>query len=145
MSVFRKYPATFWVANVMEIFERMAWYGFYAVSSLYITDSVTDGGLGLTSEQRGVIQGIIPFLLYLFPVVTGALGDKFGYKRTFFTAYLIMTPAYFFLGEPTGSGASSSCSCWSRSGPRRSSRWSWARSATSRRTRPRPWASASST
>ena len=73
MSVFRKYPPTFWVANSMEIFERMAWYGFYAVSSLYITGAPETGGLGFSSEQRGIIQGIIPFLLYLFPVVTGAL------------------------------------------------------------------------
>jgi POT family proton-dependent oligopeptide transporter len=102
MSVFRKYPPTFWVANTMEIFERMAWYGFYAVSSLYITGSPETGGLGFTSEQRGIMQGIIPFLLYLFPVVTGALADKFGYKRTFFVAYLILTPGYWMLGRPDG-------------------------------------------
>jgi POT family proton-dependent oligopeptide transporter len=102
MSVFRKYPPTFWVANTMEIFERMSWYGFYAVSSLYITGAPETGALGLSSEQRGIIQGIIPFLLYLFPVVTGALADKFGYKRTFFVAYAILTPGYFLLGRPDG-------------------------------------------
>ncbi|MEJ2721146.1 MAG: MFS transporter, partial [bacterium] len=96
------FPATFWIANTMEIFERMAWYGFYAVSSLYITGAKSEGGLGLTSEQRGIIQGIIPFLLYLFPIVTGALGDKFGFKRTFLTAYLIMTPSYWLMGRPEG-------------------------------------------
>ncbi len=99
---FQRFPGTFWLANTMEIFERMAWYGFYAVSSLYITGSVESGGLGLSSEKRGIIQGIIPFLLYLFPVVTGALADKFGYKRTFFTAYAIMTPAYYLMGQPDG-------------------------------------------
>jgi POT family proton-dependent oligopeptide transporter len=96
------FPAAFWIANTMEIFERMAWYGFYAVSSLYITGPKSEGGLGLASEQRGIIQGIIPFLLYLFPVVTGALGDKFGFKRTFFVAYLIMTPSYWLMGRPDG-------------------------------------------
>jgi len=102
MPFFQKFPGAFWLANTMEIFERMAWYGFYAVSSLYITGSVESGGLGLSSEKRGIIQGIIPFLLYLFPVVTGALADKFGYKRTFFTAYAIMTPAYYLMGQPDG-------------------------------------------
>ena len=38
MSVLRKFPATFWVANTMEIFERMAWYGWFAVASLYMTN-----------------------------------------------------------------------------------------------------------
>ncbi|MCK5687814.1 MFS transporter, partial [Myxococcota bacterium] len=101
-SIWKQFPGVFWAANTMEIFERMAWYGWFAVSSLYITGSVESGGLGFTSEQRGIIQGIIPFILYLMPVVTGALADKFGYKRTFFVAYSIMTPAYFLLGQPTG-------------------------------------------
>ena len=39
---------SFWVANVMEIVERMAWYGFDALSSIYMCDAVSDGGLGLT-------------------------------------------------------------------------------------------------
>ena len=52
----KSYPATFWVANTMEIFERMAWYGFYALSSLYITGPKETGGLGFTSVQRGQIQ-----------------------------------------------------------------------------------------
>ena len=41
----KSFPATFYVANTMEIFERMAWYGFFAVSSLYITGPVETGAL----------------------------------------------------------------------------------------------------
>ena len=93
------FPATFYVANVMEIFERMAWYGFFAVSSLYITSPTADGGLGFSSLQRGVLQGVIPFLLYLFPVITGALADRYGYRRTFLVAFSIMVPAYYLLGQ----------------------------------------------
>lgn len=94
-----KFKQSFWVANTMEIFERLAWYGFFAVSSLYITGSIKEGALGFTSEQRGVLQGIIPFILYLMPVVFGALGDRFGYKKTFIIAYAIMVPAYYLLGQ----------------------------------------------
>ena len=94
-----KFPQSFWIANTMEIFERMAWYGFFSVSSLYITGAVSEGGLGFTSEQRGTLQGVITFILYLLPVLTGALADRFGYKRTFFIAYAIMVPAYFLLGQ----------------------------------------------
>jgi dipeptide/tripeptide permease len=45
------FPRSFWVANAMEIFERMGWYGFYAVSTLYLTAPIADGGLG-TEFQR---------------------------------------------------------------------------------------------
>ncbi len=95
------FPPTFYVANVMEIFERMAWYGFYALSTLYMTSPIIQGGLGFTSIQRGILQGIIPFLLYLLPVITGALADRYGYKRMFIIAFSIMTPAYFLLGQFT--------------------------------------------
>ena len=37
------FPQSFWVANAMEIFERMGWYGFYAVSTLYLTSPIADG------------------------------------------------------------------------------------------------------
>ena len=65
----------------------MAWYGFFAVSSLYITGAVGDGGLGFSDEDRGVLQGVVTFFLYLFPVVTGALADRYGYKRMPFAAF----------------------------------------------------------
>ena len=99
LAQIKSYPAAFWVANTMEIFERMAWYGFFAVSSLYITGPVETGGLGFTSEQRGTLQGVITFILYLLPVLTGALADRFGYKKTFALAYAVMVPAYYLLGQ----------------------------------------------
>ncbi len=95
------FPRTFWVSNSMEIFERMAWYGFWAVSTLYLTAPVEDGGLGFSSEQRGLIQGIVPFILYLLPVLTGALADRYGYKKTLIIAYSILTPGYYLLGQFT--------------------------------------------
>jgi hypothetical protein len=30
-SIWRQFPQSFWIVNVMENFERMGWYGFYAV------------------------------------------------------------------------------------------------------------------
>ncbi len=95
----KDFPSTFWVANTMEIFERMAWYGFFAVSSLYITGKVEEGGLGFTDEDRGVLQGVVTFFLYLFPVVTGALADRYGFRKMLFAAFTVMVPAYYLLGQ----------------------------------------------
>jgi dipeptide/tripeptide permease len=98
---FRTFPRSFWTANVMEIFERMGWYGFYAVSSLYLTGAIVDGGLGFSSEDRGVIQGLATFFLYLFPAVFGALADRYGYKAMFLASTVVMAPAYLLLQFPT--------------------------------------------
>jgi len=103
-SVWRQFPGAFWVANSMEIFERMGWYGFFAVSTLYLTNSVADGGLALSSEDRGVIQGLSTFFLYLFPAVFGALADRYGYKRMFLASTVIMAPAYILLAAPRSFG-----------------------------------------
>ncbi len=101
VSIWKQFPGAFWSANVMEIFERMGWYGFYAVSSLYLMGSVEDGGLGFTSEERGVIQGLVTFLLYLFPAVFGALADRYGYRTMFIASTVVMIPGYLLLGIPT--------------------------------------------
>jgi len=101
ISTIRSYPASFWVANTMEIFERMSWYGWFTVSALYITGSPETGGLGFSSEVRGNLQAIVPFFLYLLPVFTGALADRYGYKRMFTAAYIVMIAAYYLLGQFT--------------------------------------------
>ena len=95
----KEFPSTFWVANTLEIFERMAWYGFFAVSSLYMTGAIGEGGLGFTDEDRGVLQGVVTFFLYLFPVVTGALADRYGFKKMLITAFIVLIPAYYLLGQ----------------------------------------------
>lgn len=89
----------FYIANLMEIFERLAWYGFFAVSSIYMTTPIEQGGVGFSNIERGAIQGIIPFFLYLLPVLTGAIADHYGYKRMFIVAFAIMAPGYFLLGQ----------------------------------------------
>ncbi len=95
------FNSTFYVANTMEIFERLAWYGFFTLSSLYMTSPLAQGGLGFSDQERGFLQGMIPFLLYIFPVITGALADRYGYRRMFLISLTIMTPAYFMLGQVT--------------------------------------------
>ncbi len=97
----KDFPQTFWAANTMEIFERMAWYGFFAVSSLYISGSIESGGLGFSHEDRGVLQGVVTFFLYLFPVISGTLADRFGFKKVLVTSYIILVPAYYLLGQFT--------------------------------------------
>ena len=72
----KPFGRAFYLANGMEIFERLAWYGFFSLSSLYLTSPRSQGGLGFSDQERGFLQGMIPFLLYLLPVLTGALGAQ---------------------------------------------------------------------
>ncbi len=100
-SVLKTFPSSFWVANTMELFERWAYYGVFAVLALYLTGSQETGALGFTQIQKSNIMGIVTAILYFLPIFTGALADKFGYKRILLIAYPILIIGYLFMGLTT--------------------------------------------
>lgn len=98
-GVMKSYNKNFWVASGMELFERWAWYGLFAVLALYLTGSTDDGGLGFTHTEKGQIMGIVTAILYLLPMITGVIADKIGYKRSLIIAYILLMTGYYFMGE----------------------------------------------
>lgn len=104
-KVIRKFPKTFWVANSMELFERWAWYGLFNLLALYLTGSIDEGALGFSQTQKGTIMGTVTGILYFLPIITGALADRFGYKKMLIFAYLILGSGYYLMGTFTGYGA----------------------------------------
>ncbi|MCB0821487.1 MAG: MFS transporter [Bacteroidales bacterium] len=96
---FRSFPRTFWVANTMELFERWAYYGMFTVLSVYLTDPVSEGGLGFTQQQRGAMQGIVTAILYFLPILGGALADRFGFRKVLLAAFVTLASGYFAMGQ----------------------------------------------
>ncbi len=94
MSTFDKFPRTFWVANTIELFERWAWYGLFVLFANYLTGSSDTGGLEFTQAQKATILGVGTGILYFLPVITGAIADKYGYKKVLFLSLLIYTSAF---------------------------------------------------
>ncbi len=97
MSIFRKFPTTFWVANAIELFERWAWYGFFMLFANYLTSSSDLGGLDFSQSQKGFIMGTGTAILYFLPTLTGAIADRFGYKKILSIAFLIYTSAFLLM------------------------------------------------
>ncbi len=95
----REFPRTFWIANVLELFERGAYYGLNSVLAVYLTDKISDGGLGFTEESVGFIQAIVYALTYVFPIVGGALAEKYGYRRILLVAFSFLSFGYFASGH----------------------------------------------
>ncbi|MDC1105298.1 MFS transporter [Prolixibacteraceae bacterium] len=93
-KVFSKFPKTFWVANSIELFERWAWYGFFALFANYLTGSADQGGLELTQQDKGWIMGVGTAILYFLPVITGAIADRIGYKKTLFISFIVYITAF---------------------------------------------------
>jgi POT family proton-dependent oligopeptide transporter len=95
----RGFPATFWVANVMELFERAAYYGLMSVLAIYLTEKTAKGGLGFAEDAVGFMQAIVYALVYIIPILGGALAEKFGYRRMLIAAFSILTFGYFASGS----------------------------------------------
>jgi MFS family permease len=85
---------SFWVANGMELFERLAYYGQQIVFMVYLRNN-----LGFTESQAGTLSGIFGGLIYLMPILAGTLADKWGYRRAFNLAFTILALGYFAIGS----------------------------------------------
>jgi len=103
-SVFRKLPSTFWWANIMELFERLAWYGMFIPLALYLTGSTETGALGFTQVQKGTLMGTVVMILYFLPLITGAIADKFGFRKTLIVAYIVLASGYFMMSQVSSYG-----------------------------------------
>lgn len=97
MTIFTKFSRTFWVANGLELFERWAWYGFFMLFANYLTGSSDLGGLEFSQAQKGMLMGVGTGILYFLPVLTGAIADRYGYKKVLFLSFVIYTSALLLL------------------------------------------------
>lgn len=101
IKLIKSFNQPFWIASIMELFERWAWYGLFAVLALYLTGSTDEGALGFSHIEKGEIMSYVTFILYLLPIITGAISDKIGYKLSLIIAYVILGTGYYFMGEVT--------------------------------------------
>jgi len=88
----------FWICGGMEMVERLAYYGVRQVSSLYATDARSNGGLGLTGADVGIIFTVWAFVQSFVPVVTGGISDRVGYKETIFASTIFKILGYVIMG-----------------------------------------------
>jgi len=86
------FSSSFWIANTLELFERLAFYGSKAVLAVYLADKV-----GLT-EDAGTLTGLFSGLIYSLPILAGVLVDKYGFRRTLMACFAIFAVGYFLIG-----------------------------------------------
>jgi proton-dependent oligopeptide transporter, POT family len=103
-GLLKTFPRVFWIANVMELFERAAYYGLNSVLAIYLSDSVTSGGLGFTEESVGFLQSLIYAFTYVVPILGGALADRYGYRRMLLVAFSLLATGYFVSGQMSAYG-----------------------------------------
>jgi dipeptide/tripeptide permease len=88
-----KFPKDFWLANVMELCERAAYYGFFILLTVYLTDLV-----GFSDIWGNTIAGVFAAFVYFLPPFSGAISDRIGFKNGLILAFGLLAIGYFFLG-----------------------------------------------
>ena len=99
----------FWIVGAMEMVERLAYYGVRAVCGLYAKSPLSEGGLGISPTQFGVILMVWSGFQGFVPIFVGGLADRYGYKLMIgvstavkIGAYLIMAAMPSFYGFMLG-------------------------------------------
>ncbi|SHE46711.1 POT-type proton-dependent oligopeptide transporter [Dysgonomonas macrotermitis] len=88
-----KFSKAFWVANSVELLERLAYYAVFIVLTIYLSNV-----WGFSDIEAGLISGTFSALLYLLPTFVGAYADKIGFRTSILIAFLLLTVGYFGLG-----------------------------------------------
>jgi POT family proton-dependent oligopeptide transporter len=86
------FPANFWIANTLELFERLAFYGAKAVLAVFLANKV-----GL-NEDAGKLAGLFSGIIYALPILAGVLVDRYGFRKTLIACFSIFTVGYLLIG-----------------------------------------------
>jgi POT family proton-dependent oligopeptide transporter len=88
------FQQSFWIANGMELFERLAYYGQATILSVFLRNH-----LKFSEVEAGQLSSILGGLIYFLPIFAGALADKFGFKKAFSFAFFVLAIGYFLIGS----------------------------------------------
>jgi len=91
--MFKNYTRAFWVANSVELLERLAYYAVFIVITLYLSNV-----WGFSDIEAGFISGTFSAFLYLLPTFVGAYADKIGFRSAILIAFGLLTLGYGGLG-----------------------------------------------
>jgi proton-dependent oligopeptide transporter, POT family len=84
-----KFPQTFYYANAIELFERLAHYGMYIGLSLYLTNVVGFGDVAV-----GALLGNFRLIGSLAPIPCGAIADRITFRRSLIVAFCLYATGY---------------------------------------------------
>ena len=86
------FSSTFWIANTLELFERLAFYGSKAVLAYFLATKV-----GL-EDEAATLTGWFSTVIYTLPIVAGVFVDRYGFRKTLMTCFAIFAIGYFSIG-----------------------------------------------
>jgi MFS family permease len=96
----------FWICNIIEAFERLAFFGVSSIRSLYIKKA-----LQLSDSARGGILGTWALIQCLVPMVSGGYTDAYGYRLSMMIAFAINIGGYSLMANASSFGTMFAAAC----------------------------------
>ncbi len=96
----------FWVCNIIESFERLAFFGVSSIRSLYIKKA-----LKLSDSARGGILGTWALIQCLVPMVSGGYTDAYGFRLSMMIAFAINIGGYSLMANASSFGSMFAAAC----------------------------------
>jgi POT family proton-dependent oligopeptide transporter len=90
-----KFPKTFWTANVIELFERAAYYAMASFMVIYLHENLGMSPSLATTLNSSVLWAIV----YFMPLLSGTLADKFGFRRSLSVSFVMIALGYLVMGN----------------------------------------------
>src|SRR5262245_50684870 len=84
-----KFPPTFYYANAIELFERLAFYGTFVGLVLFLHKVV-----GYSDEVASPVVGTYRLVAALAPIVCGSIADRIRFKRSLVVAFVLYALGY---------------------------------------------------
>ena len=97
MDQVRALSRPFWAANIMEMIERLAYYGVRVVIPIYIAQADEPGGLHFSQSDKGMIFMSWALVQSVLPVFTGGFADRYGYKKQISAAIVLKVIGYLMM------------------------------------------------
>lgn len=84
----------FWIVGLMEMVERLAFYGVRSLAGIYGKSPVSEGGLGASLATWSLVMGSWNFAQSVVPIFTGGIADRYGYKQAIALSTVIKILGY---------------------------------------------------
>ncbi len=91
-------PGNFWAACVLELLERLAFFGVRAIVPLYLVRAEAQHGLALDFQEKGLVLFVWALLQCVIPMLSGALTDRYGYRKSLSVAFSLSAVGYVGMG-----------------------------------------------
>lgn len=96
-----RHPRGLYTLFFTEMWERASYYGMRALLVLFLTASITEGGMGLNDKTAAAIYGIYTAAVYVASLPGGWIADRLlGMKNAVFYGGCIIAAGHFTLAFP---------------------------------------------